>query len=124
MSGGEIADLKPFEARSIIEEMRKGSVPAEYVPFFTVGRGNGLTFIEDGRGDLNITFGPEDIFNYTYAVFHSPTYRTRYAEFLKIDFPRLPLTSDRELFPRLVEKGKRLADLHLQRETGGERISL
>lgn len=47
MNGGEIADLKPFEARSIIEEMRKGSVPAEYVPFFTVGRGNWLTFIED-----------------------------------------------------------------------------
>ena len=36
-------------------------------------------------------FGPEDVFYYAYAVFHSPTYRERYAEFLKIDFPRLPL---------------------------------
>ncbi|MEP7344406.1 MAG: type ISP restriction/modification enzyme, partial [Gemmatimonadaceae bacterium] len=35
---------------------------------------------------------PEDIFHYAYAVFHSPGYRSRYAEFLKIDFPRLPLT--------------------------------
>ena len=50
----------------------------------------GLTFVEDGRRDLEKTFGPEDIFNYAYAVFHSPTYRTRYTEFLKLDVPRLP----------------------------------
>ncbi len=73
----------------------------------------GLAFIEDGRGDLEQTFGPEDIFNYTYAVFHSPAYRTRYAEFLKIDFPRLPLTSDKGLFKALVEKGAELVALHL-----------
>ncbi|MCI0553674.1 MAG: N-6 DNA methylase, partial [Anaerolineae bacterium] len=61
----------------------------------------GLQFILDGSGDLKKTFGPEDVFYYAYAVFHSPTYRTRYAEFLKIDFPRLPLTSNRELFAQL-----------------------
>jgi len=72
-----------------------------------------LTFIEDGRGDLEQTFGPEDFFNYAYAVFHSPTYRTRYAEFLKIDFPRLPLTSNEELFKALAEKGAELVYLHL-----------
>ncbi|MDD5288641.1 MAG: hypothetical protein PHY28_05970, partial [Dehalococcoidales bacterium] len=58
-------------------------------------------------------FTPEDIFNYTYAVFHSPTYRTRYAEFLKIDFPRLPLTSDKALFKSLADKGAALVALHL-----------
>ncbi len=47
MNVGENTELKPFEARSIIEEMRKGSVPAEYVPLFTVGRDNWLKFIED-----------------------------------------------------------------------------
>ncbi len=73
----------------------------------------GLTFVEDGRGDLGQTFGPEDIFNYAYAVFHSPTYRTRYAEFLKIDFPRLPLTSNKELFKALAEKGAEMVSLHL-----------
>ena len=36
-------------------------------------------------------FGPRDVLAYVYAVFHSPTYRERYAEFLKIDFPRVPL---------------------------------
>ena len=73
----------------------------------------GLTFVEDGKGDLNTTFGPEDIFNYAYAVFHSPTYRTRYAEFLKIDFPRLPLTSDKGLFKSLTAKGSELVALQL-----------
>ena len=46
-------------------------------------------------------------------MFHSPTYRTRYAEFLKIDFPRLPLTSDLKLFHALAEKGAELVTLHL-----------
>jgi len=73
----------------------------------------GLRFIPDGRGDLSQTFGPEDIFHYTYAIFHSPTYRTRYAEFLKIDFPRLPLTSSRELFATLVGLGADLVAFHL-----------
>jgi hypothetical protein len=56
---------------------------------------------------------PEDIFNYAYAVFHSPTYRTRYAEFLKIDFPRLPLTSSLELFRALAALGGELVALQL-----------
>jgi predicted helicase len=72
-----------------------------------------LDFIPDGKGDLESTFGPEDIFHYMYAVFHSPTYRERYAEFLKIDFPRLPLTSDLGLFRALAEKGEELVALHL-----------
>ena len=73
----------------------------------------GLKFIKDGKGNLEETFGPEDIFNYAYAVFHSPTYRSRYAEFLKIDFPRLPLTSGKELFKAQVAKGGELVSLHL-----------
>ncbi|GAG98596.1 unnamed protein product, partial [marine sediment metagenome] len=73
----------------------------------------GLKFVPDGKGDLKETFGPEDIFNYAYAIFHSPTYRSRYAEFLKIDFPRLPLTSDLTLFRALCEKGAELMSWHL-----------
>jgi hypothetical protein len=47
ISKEHLDELKPFQARSIIEELRKGSVPTEYVPFFTVGRENWLTFIDD-----------------------------------------------------------------------------
>mgnify|MGYP006945864413 FL=1 len=64
-------------------------------------------------GEIIGTFGPEDVFHYAYAVFHSPTYRERYAEFLKIDFPRLPLTSDLALFRILCEKGAELVQWHL-----------
>ncbi len=67
----------------------------------------------DGHGDLAATFGPEDIFDYIYAVFHSPTYRQRYAQFLKIDFPRVPMTSNLELFRRLCHQGEELVALHL-----------
>ena len=56
---------------------------------------------------------PEDILYYIYGVFYSNIYRTTYAEFLKIDFPRVPFTADYELFKKLGEMGKKLADLHL-----------
>ncbi len=73
----------------------------------------GMEFVSDGHGDLATTFGPEDIFNYIYAVFHSPTYRQRYAEFLKIDFPRVPMTASPELFRKLCILGEELVALHL-----------
>lgn len=56
---------------------------------------------------------PEEIFYYIYAVLYSETYRTKYAEFLKIDFPRVPFTKDYQLFKKMSEYGNRLADLHL-----------
>ncbi len=72
-----------------------------------------LSFAPGGTGGSRETFGPEDIFHYAYAIFHSATYRQRYVEFLKIDFPRVPLTSDKKLFAALVEKGQELVALHL-----------
>lgn len=56
---------------------------------------------------------PEEIFFYIYAVLYAPTYRERYQEFLKIDFPRVPFTGDYKLFQKLAELGKELVDLHL-----------
>jgi hypothetical protein len=72
-----------------------------------------LGFVNENSGDLKNTFGAEDVFHYTYAVFYSPTYRSRYAEFLKIDFPRLPLTSNVALFRQLCGLGQELVGLHL-----------
>lgn len=48
-----------------------------------------------------------------YSVFHSPEYRIRYAEFLKMDFPRLPLTGNLDLFRSLTRIGGELVSLHL-----------
>ena len=56
---------------------------------------------------------PEDILYYIYGVFYSNIYRKTYAEFLKIDFPRVPFTADYNLFKKMGELGKELADLHL-----------
>ena len=68
---------------------------------------------QEGSHGLPKGVTPEDIFHYAYAIFHSPTYRTRYAEFLKIDFPRLPLTSKRDMFFSLAALGGELVGLHL-----------
>jgi hypothetical protein len=56
---------------------------------------------------------PEDILYYIYSVFYSTIYRQTYAEFLKIDFPRVPFTARYELFKELAALGRQLADLHL-----------
>jgi predicted helicase len=56
---------------------------------------------------------PEEILYYVYAVLYSNIYREKYAEFLKIDFPRIPFTKKYELFKELAEFGKELTELHL-----------
>lgn len=66
--------------------------------------------------DINAIAGetqPEDILDYIYGVLHSPSYREKYQEFLKIDFPRVPYPETKELFWQLVEKGTELRKLHL-----------
>jgi len=55
----------------------------------------------------------EEIFYYIYAVLYSSTYRKRYEEFLKIDFPRIPLPSNNNVFKKLSNLGKELVKLHL-----------
>ncbi|MFN7382069.1 MAG: type ISP restriction/modification enzyme [Dolichospermum sp.] len=72
-------------------------------------------FLETIKEKLGKIPPPKQIFYYAYAIFHSPTYRTRYAEFLKIDFPRLPLTSNQNLFHELAIKGEELVNLHLMK---------
>jgi hypothetical protein len=78
-----------------------------------VKRHLGLAWVPRGCGNLATTVGPEDVFHYGYAVFYSPTYRIRYESFLKRDFPRLPLTSNLELFHWLCTLGADLVALHL-----------
>ena len=59
------------------------------------------------------TFTPVDVLDYIYAVLHSPTYRSTYAEFLKIDFPRVPYARNIEQFWHLVGLGNQLRHYHL-----------
>jgi predicted helicase len=110
------------ESRKLFEDKLPASIASnlakEFITDFAARLQ--LTFIPDGKGDRVNTFGPEDIFDYMYAVFHSPTYRSRYAEFLKTDFPRLPLTSNSELFRSLCVLGEELVALHLMTKHGSD----
>lgn len=81
----------------------------------------GLRFEPDGPGDLDATFGPEDVFHYIYAVLHSPEYRRRYADFLKSDFPRIPLPRSQAPFAKLARLGETLAALHLMEADGEDK---
>ncbi len=92
--------------------------------------GNNFLFQEQGKKDNFTTefreyikskykkyYAPEQILGYIYAVLHSPTYREKYIEFLKIDFPRVPFTDDEEMFQKLSELGTALIDAHLLKDT-------
>ena len=70
---------------------------------------------------LNQNYGheltPEEILYYIYAVFYSNIYREKYAEFLKIDFPRVPFTTDYKVFSKMAALGNELVDLHLMKSS-------
>ncbi|CAM3512240.1 type ISP restriction/modification enzyme [Deinococcus frigens] len=73
-----------------------------------------LQFAPDGEtGGDKTQYTPEDVFHYIYAVLHSPSYRTRYADFLRSDFPRVPLPDTAARFRALAALGAELAGLHL-----------
>jgi predicted helicase len=72
----------------------------------------GLSFVNEKDNNKN-TFAPIDLLDYIYAVLHSPTYREKYKEFLKIDFPRVPYPKDAATFWQLVKLGGELRQLHL-----------
>ena len=81
----------------------------------------GLTFVSDQRSGCEESFGPECVLGYIYAILHSPEYRRRYADFLKSDFPRVPLPGNRAVFSALIFPGARLVSLHLmETEDRGE----
>ena len=77
----------------------------------------GLTFTNEKDTSTssasNDTFAPIDILDYIYAVLHSPTYREKYKEFLKIDFPKVPYPKDVKTFWQLVKLGGEIRQIHL-----------
>lgn len=77
-----------------------------------IAQGLGLEFEPEKSGDPQ-RFAPIDLFDYIYAVLHSPAYRQRYNEFLKTDFPRVPYPDSADEFRRLTALGSELRRVHL-----------
>ena len=59
---------------------------------------------------------PEQVFDYIYGVLHTPSYRERFKDFLKIDFPRIPYPKNADNFNRIASVGEKLSKLHLMQE--------
>ena len=116
-----IMSLFPLYVYPMEEESGQERAPNLSDEFVELVRSSiGLEFTPEGSGDLEKSFGSEDVFHYIYAVLHSPEYRRRYADFLKSDFPRVPITGNRSLFASLVEQGRRLTSLHLMESEGDD----
>ena len=81
-----------------------------------IAEGLGLVFTNEKEETPN-TFAPIDLLDYIYAVLHSPTYREKYKEFLKIDFPRVPYPESLSNFETLTKLGSELRQIHLLEST-------
>lgn len=97
------------------------------LPLYIYPKNTGEDLFDSGERKLNIdlellnnlirvygiTFHPHIIQFYIYAILYSTLYRERYAQYLRIDFPRIPFPQDYETFVLMAEQGERLANLHL-----------
>ena len=97
--------------RYIVEEYGEKTTPV----FDHPSKGGELTTpsARGGHPSGGGEFAPIDILDYIYAVLHSPTYREKYKEFLKIDFPRVPYPKDVDTFWQLVKLGSEIRQIHL-----------
>ena len=87
-----------------------------FKPAFLTALSEALELSQTAPFNLPEGISPEQILAYIYAVLYSPTYRERYYDFLKYDFPRIPLPQDIEQFYTLAALGQRLMDWHLLKD--------
>lgn len=114
-----IAPLYIYPDENSLETERTPNLNLEIVA--DIEKALNLKFTPEKEDDKN-TFAPIDILDYIYAVLHSPNYREKYKEFLKIDFPRVPYP-DPETFWQLVALGSELRALHLmESDTLNDRV--
>ena len=123
LGGGNVFPLYlyPTEGEEKLGETRKPNLDEKIwhkidacldssAPFPSASSGN------YAQNDNSHITTPEQIFDYIYGVLHTPSYREKYKEFLKIDFPRIPYPENKEQFERIVSIGNKLRKLHLMEE--------
>jgi hypothetical protein len=98
--GGRYVAMALFETRALYGE-RKPNLNPSLMDALAAAYGEALA--------------PEDIFHYVYAVLYAPAYRAKYAQLLRMDFPRIPFAAEPPVFARMAALGERLAGLHLPR---------
>jgi hypothetical protein len=98
-------------ARSLLRE-HDGARP-NLAPSFLKAFSEKLKLRQTGQHGLPSGVSPDELMNYVYAVLYSASYRHRYSEFLRRDFPRVPLTSSLQLFRSLAQFGSELVAVHL-----------
>lgn len=98
------------EQKSFFTQNRKPNLNMSIVKSLETALG--LSFTPE-KENTEGTFAPIDILDYIYGVLHSNKYRTKYKEFLKIDFPRIPYPANKDYFFNVAELGKRLREIHL-----------
>ena len=114
-SKGYVAPLYLYPETStqqIIEQTTERTPNLNSVIVNQIAEELGLRFTNEKEADKN-SFAPIDILDYIYAVLHSPAYREKYKEFLKIDFPRVSYPKDKEMFWQLVKLGSEIRQIHL-----------
>jgi len=118
--GGELVfplyiypDKEKHDLFSTSQKEKEANINPEILELLKTNYKTPLLAKERGRGEVGIT--PEEILYYIYGIFYSNTYREKYAEFLKIDFPRVPFTKNYKLFKQIGELGKELTELHLMK---------
>ena len=104
--------LYPDETQTRLDSQpsRKPNLNADIIQ--QIADKTGLRFTPEKTAARN-AFAPVDILDYIYAALHGPTYRKKFREFLKIDFPRVPFPRDRKQFRALAKLGAELRALHL-----------
>ena len=85
-------------------------------PVFLRALSEALGLPQTAPSGLPQSVSPEEILGYVYVILYSPTYRERYYEFLKYDFPRIPLPTDIEYFRKLAALGRTLIHWHLLKD--------
>ena len=130
LGGGNVFPLYlyPTEAEEKLGETRKPNLDETIwrkidacldssTPFPSASSGN------YAQNDNSHITTPEQIFDYIYGVLHTPSYREKYKEFLKIDFPRIPYPENKDEFERIVSIGNKLCKLHLMEEIPPQKTS-
>ena len=98
-----------FDHVQLDTSVRRPNLSRTFLKAFCDVTGNRL----DSQSGLPVGVTAHDVLHYIYTVLHSRAYRERYGEFLKREFPRIPIPGSVDLFSALAELGDELAALHL-----------